>query len=152
MYLISGGIHESSKGFFSYSHDSKEHEDRVLELANKMFVSKRGSLKMTIGDRVRYFRTLANISNVKLAQMADLTPSQITKIETNVNNASVESLERICNAIGISLAEFFSLELEKTENNPPSEMDKLIFIAKKLAPEQILLLTKVAAQFVRPEI
>jgi len=54
---------------------------------------------MTIG-RVRYFRTLANISNVELAQMADLTPSQITKIETNVNNASVESLERICNAIG----------------------------------------------------
>jgi len=37
---------------------------------------------------------------------------------------------------------FFSLELAKTENNPPSEMDKLIFIAKKLAPEQILLLAK----------
>jgi len=102
---------------------------------------------MNIGEKVKHFRLLANISSKQLAYIVGLTPSQITKIETNVNNPSLESLTRICESFGITLADFF--KEESIEDKIPSELDKHMFVVKKLPPEDISLLTQLAEKLYR---
>jgi len=70
---------------------------------------------LNLGQRVRYFRRLAWLSGRALAQEVGLDPSQITKIETNVTKPSLDSLERICTAVGITLADFFNFDKRPEE-------------------------------------
>jgi transcriptional regulator with XRE-family HTH domain len=53
-------------------------------------------------------RESKNISARQLAEKVQLDPSQISKIETGKSNPSLDSLERICDALGISLSELFA--------------------------------------------
>jgi transcriptional regulator with XRE-family HTH domain len=84
------------------------------------------------GKRVKYFRDVAGISANALAKEVCLDPTTIYKIEANDAKPSLGSLERICEALGITLADFFA------EENPEvdPELRRLLETAKKLSPEQ----------------
>lgn len=86
---------------------------------------------MNIGDRIKYFRELSGLSGKKLAEKAGLDSSQIYKLESNNTNPSIESLERICNVLGISLSEFFS---ESPAPSQPTYVRKLIAAVDGLDP------------------
>ncbi len=87
---------------------------------------------MDYGKRVKYFRDVAGISANALAKEVCLDPTTIYKIEANDAKPSLGSLERICEALGITLADFFA------EENPEvdPELRRLLETAKKLSPEQ----------------
>jgi transcriptional regulator with XRE-family HTH domain len=87
---------------------------------------------MNIGERLRFLREQSGISGKALAEKIGLVPSQINKIEHNVTKPSIDSLERICGALGITLGEFFSAE--KLEVEP--ELLRLLQTAKKLTPAE----------------
>ncbi|WJR80006.1 cupin domain-containing protein [Bradyrhizobium sp. NP1] len=63
-----------------------------------------------LGNRLRYVRTLHNLSQRELAKRAGVTNSTISLIESNSSNPSVGALKRILDGIPIGLAEFFGLE------------------------------------------
>lgn len=63
---------------------------------------------MDIGKRIRLIREGVGLSGRALALKVGLDPSQINKIEHNVNKPSLEALERICDTLGISMGEFFA--------------------------------------------
>lgn len=82
-----------------------------------------------VGARLIYFRELKGITTNKLANLAGVSQSHLQKIELGERNPTVETLSYFCDALGITLADFFN----ETENgiNPI-----LTSAAKKLTNEQ----------------
>ena len=62
------------------------------------------------GDRIRELRTERGLSQERLALDADITPAYLGLVERGKRNATVVIIERICDAMGVSLAEFFTVE------------------------------------------
>jgi transcriptional regulator with XRE-family HTH domain len=66
-------------------------------------------IKLLIGERVRELREARGISSQeKLGEIAsDLHRTFIGRVERGETNISIENLEAIAKALGVSLAEFF---------------------------------------------
>lgn len=96
-----------------------------------------GEYKMiNIGRRIKDLREEKDMSARKLAELTKLDPSQISKIEKGVSKPSLDALERICIALNISLAEFFSAD----NIDIPTHQQQLLDSTKSLSPDQIKLL------------
>ncbi len=61
-----------------------------------------------IGDNIRRIRQKKGISQDRLSKEADLALNTIVKIETDESsNPTVETLEKIAKALGVSIADLF---------------------------------------------
>lgn len=74
---------------------------------------------MDIAKRITYFRTLKSYSVNKLANLAGLSQSYLRDIELGKKNPTVETLSYICDALEISLKDFFNEEIQETITNDP---------------------------------
>ncbi|MEK7637688.1 MAG: helix-turn-helix transcriptional regulator [Patescibacteria group bacterium] len=62
----------------------------------------------TVSGNIRKLRQEKGISQDRLSKLADLALNTVVKIETEENsNPTVETLEKIAKAFGISVAELF---------------------------------------------
>ena len=66
-----------------------------------------------IGERLKQLRISRGLSQRELAKLAGTTNSTISAIEKNAVSPSVSSLKKLLDAIGISLSEFFSMDIEE---------------------------------------
>lgn len=57
---------------------------------------------MTIGEKIKYFRTKKGITQGTLAELADIHPVSIRKYETNKMQPQPAQLERVAAALGVS--------------------------------------------------
>ncbi len=64
-------------------------------------------LARRLGVRMRALRVARNISQEQLGDLAALHRTFIGRVERGETNITVLSLERICAALDLSLAEFF---------------------------------------------
>ncbi|WP_132013184.1 helix-turn-helix domain-containing protein [Hydrogenispora ethanolica] len=87
---------------------------------------------MDVIARIIELRDVKGYSTNKLAVLSDLTQSTLQSILSGRNQPSIVTLEKICNALDVSLSEFFSTE--KSEFDP--ELRRLLNIAAKLSPNQ----------------
>lgn len=69
--------------------------------------------------RIKKLRNERGLSQEKLALSAGITPAYLGLLERGQRNATVVIIEKICNAMHISLAEFFS----EANNVEPLETD-----------------------------
>ena len=60
-----------------------------------------------LGERIKQLRKEANISQEKLAELADLDRTYVNSVEKGRRNISIINIEKICIAFGMSLADFF---------------------------------------------
>lgn len=60
------------------------------------------------GERIKELRTERSLSQERLALNAGITPAYLGLVERGKRNATVATVECICVALNISLAEFFS--------------------------------------------
>ncbi|MFM2480646.1 cupin domain-containing protein [Celerinatantimonas sp. YJH-8] len=67
---------------------------------------------MDVGAQLKTIRLMRGLTQRQLARQSGVTNSMISQIEQGQVNPSVGSLKKILDAIPISMAEFFSLELE----------------------------------------
>lgn len=63
-------------------------------------------------ERVTYYRTQKGWSEYQLAEKSGLTQSTISSWYRKNMVPSILSLDKICNAVGITLSQFFSTENE----------------------------------------
>ena len=101
-----------------------------------------------VGKRIKTLRNEKGISARSLASMADLDPSQISKIENGTSKPSLDALQRICEVLDISISDFFAV----TTNNEHSkkvvpELEQLMETTKSLTTNQIELLNKLLKSF-----
>lgn len=90
---------------------------------------------MKIGDLIKQFRTEQDLSVNRLAELAGISQSYLRDIELNKKNPTVTTVSSICDALHISLAEFFDEYCNHTSN-----VDSLIREIRRLKPEQRKLL------------
>ena len=71
------------------------------------------------GSRIRELRMHSGMSQEQIALKAEITTAYLGMIERGEKNPTVIIVEKICNALAVSLAEFFSPSYK-----PHSEMDE----------------------------
>lgn len=82
---------------------------------------------MIIAERVIQLRTEKGYSTNKLSQLAEIGQATLREIEIGQKSPNIITLEKICNALEISLADFFSEDKE----SDTSKIDTLPADAKK---------------------
>jgi transcriptional regulator with XRE-family HTH domain len=65
-------------------------------------------LKQKVGLRIRQLRKEQELSQEALGYKAEVDRTYVTDVENGRRNVSVEILERLIKALGVSIAEFFN--------------------------------------------
>lgn len=65
-------------------------------------------IKLKIGQRIKDLREKAEMSQKDLAYTADLDRSYIASIENGQRNVSIVNIEKIANALNVTLKDFFN--------------------------------------------
>lgn len=66
--------------------------------------------KISIGEKIRIRRKNLNMTQEKLAELSDLSPNFISRLErTNNQNVSLKALEAISRALDITVADLLSI-------------------------------------------
>ncbi len=66
-------------------------------------------LQKTIGKRVRDLRIVKlDMNQEQFAEKLDWDRTYISRVESGNQNITIENLNKICNALGVSLKDFFS--------------------------------------------
>lgn len=74
---------------------------------------------MDVGKRIAFFRTSKHYTVNKLATLSGISQSYLRDIELGNKNPTVEILSYICEALEISLREFFDIDEEMPFCNDP---------------------------------
>ena len=95
-----------------------------------------------LGQRIRHYRTEQGLSQEKLAEHSGCHATYIGQLERGEKNATIESIEKISSALGVSLSKLFE-KLGANENhaqNIPLECYELIASKTKEEQEQLRLI------------
>jgi len=65
-------------------------------------------IKILVGKRIREIRNQRGISQEELADLASLDRTYITSVERGKRNISIVNLEKLANALEVSLAVLFT--------------------------------------------
>lgn len=65
---------------------------------------------MNVSQRIIELRNMRGITTNKLANLAGVSQSHLREIELGTRNPTVETLSYFCDALGVTLSEFFSEE------------------------------------------
>lgn len=74
---------------------------------------------MNVGKRIAYFRTHKGYSVNKLANLSGISQSYLRDVELGSKNPTVELLSYVCDALGLSLKEFFDDQTQEFVANDP---------------------------------
>ena len=66
------------------------------------------NIKLKIGQRIKQLRETATMSQKDLSFAADLDRSYIASVENGQRNISIVNIEKIANALGVTLKQFFN--------------------------------------------
>ncbi|NHM28888.1 helix-turn-helix transcriptional regulator [Desulfofundulus sp. TPOSR] len=100
---------------------------------------------MNVGARIKQLRKAKKLSQRELADLTSISQPVINRLENNTRAADVDSLKRICSALGITLAEFFA---DQAPELPP-DIRQMIDVARKLTPLQRELIISVMKEMAK---
>lgn len=87
---------------------------------------------MDISDKIKTLREKKGLSKNKLGKLAGVSQSYVSEIEAGKKKPTLEILERICNALEITIVELLS----DPNSDLPPDIAALIESAKHLTLEQ----------------
>ena len=64
-------------------------------------------IKIKVGKRIKELRNKLGISQEELAFRSEIHRTYIASLEVGKRNVSIETLEKVVNALEVSLSEFF---------------------------------------------
>ena len=68
---------------------------------------------MMLGEKVRNLRLKMGLTQEELAERSDLTKGFISQVENNNTSPSIDTMEGIVAALGITMADFFKIDQAK---------------------------------------
>nr|WP_092072008.1 helix-turn-helix transcriptional regulator [Dendrosporobacter quercicolus]NSL48703.1 helix-turn-helix transcriptional regulator [Dendrosporobacter quercicolus DSM 1736]SDM35360.1 DNA-binding transcriptional regulator, XRE family [Dendrosporobacter quercicolus] len=80
---------------------------------------------MTIAERIIQLRRIKGYSTNKLSQLAEIAQATLREIEIGKKSPKITTLEKICKALEISLADFFNSTADDVPANQRKEPDDL---------------------------
>ena len=84
--------------------------------------------KQEIGEKIKYFREKNNLKKNQLATLSGVSPTYINDLEAGRKCPSVEIISYICDALNITLVDFFAENIETKEIS----VESLSYNQKKL--------------------
>ncbi|MQL53629.1 helix-turn-helix domain-containing protein [Desulfofundulus thermobenzoicus] len=99
-----------------------------------------------IGNRIREIRTAKKITVSRLAQEIGVAQSFVSGIEAGTKKCSLENLDKICHALGITLHDFFAPSEDQGVEMTP-DMRQIIDAARRLTPRQRKILLEVMEEW-----
>jgi len=69
-------------------------------------------------DRIRQLRKERGFSQAKLAVMADMDPATLNRLERGTGNPNLKTLERVADALGVEVADFFPKARRRSSPEP----------------------------------
>ena len=79
-------------------------------------------LKSQFGRRVRSLRKLRDLTQEQLAEMAEMSPEYVGKIERGRSSPSFESIAQLAKALSVSPSILF--DFSDLDERPPVEKDR----------------------------
>ena len=79
-----------------------------------------------IGKRVQQLRKMKKLSQADLAELTEMSVSYISHIETGIKKASLESVVRIANALGVTVDQLLSGNQTSNPDEYKSELHDVI--------------------------
>src|SRR5215210_3067993 len=70
-------------------------------------------------ERIRQLRKERGLSQAKLAVMADMDPATLNRLERGTGNPNLKTLERVADALGVEVADFFPKDRAPSSTQPP---------------------------------
>lgn len=80
---------------------------------------------MKIAERIIQLRTIKGYSTNKLSQLAEIAQATLREIEIGKKSPNITTLEKICKALEISLADFFNAKADNAPADRQKEPDDL---------------------------
>jgi transcriptional regulator with XRE-family HTH domain len=75
-------------------------------------------------ERIRQLRKERGLSQAKLAVMADMDPATLNRLERGTGNPNLKTLERVAEALGVEVADFFP-KAQRRSSPEPSLLNSL---------------------------
>ncbi len=79
-----------------------------------------------IGARIKEIRKRKKLSQEKLAEMVCMNHRSIVRLENSYSKPSIETLEKIAAALGVSIIDFFETETVKSRSQIVDEINQCI--------------------------
>lgn len=93
-----------------------------------------GILSKKVGKRIRELREKQNIKQYELAEMLEMEPSNLTRIENGYQMPKEDNISKIANCLGILEKDLFDFD----ENLSKEELiEKIIRFLQNTAPEKV---------------
>lgn len=73
------------------------------------------NIKFIIGQRIRNYRIQKNLSQEQLSELANCHPTYIGQLERGEKNATLESIQKVAQALNIPLSQLFEKNRRKTK-------------------------------------
>lgn len=73
-------------------------------------------IQEAFGNRVKEIRQKRKLSQEKLANLAEIDRTYMTSVENGRRNISIQNIEKLLSALGITYSEFFDSSLFPTHN------------------------------------
>lgn len=101
---------------------------------NNLMLAGRGIPRMRFGDRVRAARLAQGLKQGELAERAGIDQATVSRIERNrQDNPTVETIERLARALGISASQLLQEEAAPAIERPPREVLQEVLSASQVA-------------------
>jgi transcriptional regulator with XRE-family HTH domain len=75
-----------------------------------------------IGGRIREFRQKKSISQERLAELLDMSPQQVQKYEAGTSRLNTDKLQRLADALGITIYSLFESDTDTPFVLTPDEI------------------------------
>ncbi len=103
--------------------------------------------KELLGRRVKELRKLRGLSQEYLSEMVDIDPKHLSRIEVGRSFPSLDTLERLANALKVELKDFFEFAHEARSSRELREV--LSGMLKEADEEKLRLLVKIVRAVIR---
>ena len=103
--------------------------------------------KELLGRRVKELRKLRGLSQEDLSEMVDIDPKHLSRIEVGRSFPSLDTLERVANALKVELKDFFEFAHEARSSKELREI--LSGMLKEADEEKLRLLVKIVRAAIR---
>ncbi|MBP3488551.1 MAG: helix-turn-helix transcriptional regulator [Roseburia sp.] len=109
------------------------------------------SKRIQIGEQIKYYRTLKNMSQESLALLAGVNPAFVGQIERGMKSPTVNTLQKIAGALEISLAELFTPKEMEDGNTSGRELElrHIQYLLRDLSDEDVAAVTRIVTEIVK---
>jgi transcriptional regulator with XRE-family HTH domain len=92
---------------------------------------------MNVGDNIKRIRLAKSLSQKEITIASKLDTAQYSRIETNKTDPSVSTLEKIAQAMGVTLADLFSTNtILSDENSLDKSILEKVSLVESLSDEE----------------